>query len=93
MLTRCKCLPQRASLLAVHLGVDDPWCTVPRRRVEGSPKVEEEDSADAPGRELTGWIRVARRVGDLDVRSNVPHAEGTSQGSEHKEFRAAEAID
>ncbi len=30
-------LTQGAGLLAVHLGVDDPWSTVPGWGVEGSP--------------------------------------------------------
>ena len=72
---RSECLTQGAGLLAVHLRVDDPWSTVPRRGVEGGPEVEEEDCADTAGGEFARGVLVVRWVSDLDVGSDVPHAQ------------------
>lgn len=80
-------------LLRVHLTVDDPWRSVPRRCVKRCPQVEEEYCADASRGKLAVRGRVVRWIGDFDVRGNVPHAHGSSQSTQHEKLGAAEAID
>ena len=79
-------------LLRVHFAVDDPWRSVPGWSVKRSPEVEEENRADSARGKLSifGWV--VGGIGNLDIDGNVPHAEGSSQSTEHEKLGAAEAV-
>ena len=87
----CKGLSEGTDGLIEHLGVVDPGCAVPRRRVEGGPEIEEEHGGNATAGE--GRRGVFSRLGHGDVGSNVPHADGPTDSTNHEQETATQFVD
>lgn len=70
--------------------VDDPGGTVPGGSVNGSPQVEEDDSGDT----TTGQSRrgMVGGIHDVDVGTNNPHADRTSDGTNEKKLASSQLI-
>lgn len=71
--------------------VDDPWGSIPRGRIDGSPQIKEEDGGDPATREMVGLV--LGRLDDVDVGADDPHADGTRDGTAEEQFPAAELVD
>ena len=87
-------LTERAHALVEHLAVEDPRGAVPRGRVEGGPKIKEEDARDtARGERLR--LGAVRRF-DADggqVAADDPHADGAAGAADEEKVAAAQAVD
>ena len=84
-------LTEASDLSWEHLTVDDPWSTVPRWGVEGGPQVEEKDRRYTSRGQRS--VRVGASAGNVDVCSDVPHAQAPANGTDHQELATAEVID
>ena len=83
-------LCESTDVLVEHLGVVDPWGTIPRWRVEDGPQVEECHGADTTVAE--GLRDVLRGVSYSDVAADVPHAERATDSSVHEQVAASELV-
>lgn len=87
----CGSLAETASVVVEDFTVDDPGRTVPRRRVEDGPQVEEEDRGDAARGQRGGGVRVD--TGMENVTADDPHAHRTADGTDHQQLSASEVVD
>jgi hypothetical protein len=89
---RCIGLTKRPRVLVKHFGVDDPRCSVPRRRVERRPQVEKENGRDAARGQRGITAHFGGRIGNFDVRSDKPHAERAANGTNHQKIAPTHTI-
>ena len=71
--------------------VDDPRCTVPSGRIDGSPQVEEDNSSIATTSQVV--LRILCRVNDIDICTDNPHANRTSDTTDEEKLSSSELID
>lgn len=70
--------------------VEDPGCSVPSRRVESCPEVEEEHRSDTTAIDV--WLGVFRWLRYLDISTNDPHTNGAAERANQKKIAAANAV-
>lgn len=71
--------------------VDNPRCTVPGRRVDGSPEVEEEDRCDTSTVEAAAWVVFG--LNDTNVGTNYPHTDRSGYGTAKQQVPSSDLID
>lgn len=70
--------------------------TYPRRRVERSPEIKEENSSNSTAAKAFAGIcgcSVGRDIGKLNVSANEPHASRASNSTNHQQHAAADLFD
>jgi hypothetical protein len=70
--------------------VKDPGGTVPGWSIENGPQVEEEHGRDTTAAQ--GIALVVLRLGDFDVCTNNPQADGTSGCTDEQQVAATDAV-
>lgn len=72
-------------------GVENPGGAVPGWGVERRPQIEEEHGGNATTAHVLCGI--LRRLNDLDVCADDPHADGAANGANHQKVASTDAID
>lgn len=80
-------------LVCLHVStyrVENPGSTVPGRGIEDGPQVEEEHGSNTTA--IHGGLGVIGWLGNLDVRTNDPQADGTANSTDQEQVTATDVI-